>query len=87
MAKGSKSSQYSNSSNNQAVSNSSNNQAVSNGGIMGSGIFGHFGTMINCKAEDNSMYCTFMKFFNVLIALISICGIIYLIYLFLYKKI
>jgi NO-binding membrane sensor protein with MHYT domain len=65
---------------------SSQNSDVSNGGIMGSGIFAHFGTMINCKAEDTSMYCTFMKFFNVLIAIVAICGIIYLIYLFLIKK-
>lgn len=68
------------------INKSSQNSEVSNGGIMGSGIFGHFGTMINCKAEDNSMYCTFMKFFNVLIAIFAICGIIYFIYLFLIKK-
>ena len=67
-------------------SKSNQHSDLSNGGIMGSGIYGHFGTMINCKAEDKSMYCTFMKFFNVLIALVAICGIIYLIYLFLYKK-
>ena len=37
-----------------------------NGGIMGSGIFGLFGTTIQCPASDTSYYCTFMKFFNIL---------------------
>ena len=37
-----------------------------NGGIMGSGIFGLFGTTIQCPASDTSLYCSFMKIFNVL---------------------
>jgi hypothetical protein len=37
-----------------------------NGGIMGSGIFGLFGTTIQCPASDTSYYCTFMKFFNII---------------------
>ena len=37
-----------------------------NGGIMGSGVFGLFGTTIHCPASDTSYYCTFMKFFNII---------------------
>lgn len=72
-----------------AKSRSNSNYAMSqpsNGGIMGSGIFGSFGTFINCKAEDNSMYCNFMKFFNVLLVLLFIAGLIFLIYTFLIKR-
>jgi len=38
----------------------SSNTTTSNGGIMGSGVFGMFGTTIQCKSEDNSLYCSFM---------------------------
>ena len=72
-----------------AKSRSNSNYAMSqpsNGGIMGSGIFGSFGTFINCKAEDNSMYCNFMKFFNVLLVLLFIAGLIFLIYIFFIKR-
>ena len=75
-----------------ARSRSNSNYAMSqpsNGGIIGSGIFGSFGTFINCKAEDNSMYCNFMKFFNVLLVLLVllfIAGLIFLIYTFLIKR-
>jgi len=39
-----------------AKSRSSSNFG-SNNGIMGSGIFGFFGTTIHCDSKDNSMYC------------------------------
>lgn len=45
-----------------------------NGGIMGSGIFGFFGTTIQCPASDTSYYCSFMKIFNVLM----VVGIVFL---------
>jgi len=51
-----------------------------NGGIMGSGIFGVFGTTIQCPASDTSFYCSFMKIFNVLIVFIIIFVILYTIY-------
>jgi uncharacterized membrane protein YedE/YeeE len=59
----------------------------SNGGILGSGIFGLFGTTIQCKSTDDSMYCSFMKFVNILIAIVMICAILYLAYTFLYPYI
>jgi uncharacterized membrane protein YedE/YeeE len=59
----------------------------SNGGILGSGIFGLFGTTIQCQSTDDSMYCTFMKFVNILIAAVMICAILYLAYTFLYPYI
>ena len=55
-------------------------QPQSNGGIMGSGIFGLFGTTIQCPASDTSIFCTFMKFFNVLIVSCIIIFILYTIY-------
>ena len=50
------------------------------GGIMGSGIFGMFGTTVHCDAESNSMYCNFMKAFNFMIVLFFILFILYVIY-------
>ena len=49
----------------------------SNGGILGSGIFGLFGTTIQCKAEDESIYCNIMKLFNLLIVVLFIVFILY----------
>jgi len=73
-----------------ARSSKSNNDSSSqvqspmqgNGGIMGSGVFGNFGSFVNCKSEDTSMYCNFVKFFNVLIMTIAILAIVYFIYTF-----
>jgi hypothetical protein len=48
-----------------------------NGGIMGSGIFGMFGTIIQCDAESTSTYCTIMKAFNVLMV---VCIVLYMLY-------
>jgi len=57
-----------------------------NGGIMGSGIFGMFGTTVHCDAESNSMYCNFMKAFNFMIVLFFILVILYVIYGFVSSK-
>jgi len=51
-----------------------------NGGIMGSGIFGFFGTTIQCPASDTSLYCSFMKIFNVLIVVGIVFFILYAAY-------
>jgi hypothetical protein len=51
-----------------------------NGGIMGSGIFGMFGSVVNCKAEDSSLYCQFVKAFNVMMMSLIIIVILYSIY-------
>jgi len=53
------------------------NTGTTGNGIMGSGIFGLFGTIINCSATDTSFYCSFMKIFNVIIVLICIGAILY----------
>jgi hypothetical protein len=46
-------------------SNKSNDSnTTGNGGILGSGVFGMFGSTVNCKDADNSFYCNFVKFFN-----------------------
>jgi hypothetical protein len=50
------------------------------GGIMGSGIFGFFGTTIQCPASDTSFYCSFMKLFNLIMVLGLIIFILYTAY-------
>ncbi len=58
-----------------------NTQTTNNGGIMGSGIFGMFGTTVRCDANDNSMFCSLSKLVNVIIMIIFLITIFYLIYL------
>ena len=56
--------------------------SAGNGGIMGSGVFGLFGTTIQCPASDTSIYCSFMKIFNVLIVMIIVFTILFYAYSF-----
>lgn len=65
---------------------SSQPSVSNNGGILGMGIFGMFGTMVNCDANSNTNYCNFMKFFNVLIVLGVILFVLYFLYNFLKNK-
>jgi hypothetical protein len=53
---------------------------LSNGGVAGSGIFGMVGTTIRCDANDTSMYCNIMKFFNLLLVVFGVLVILYVIY-------
>jgi hypothetical protein len=53
------------------------------GGILGSGIFGLFGSTVTCNSESTSLYCNFVKFFNVLIMLLAIGSMLFIAYLFL----
>ena len=53
-----------------------------NGGIGGTGVFGLFGSTVTCKSEDNSFYCLFVKFFNLIIMSIVLFYILYLAYIF-----
>lgn len=48
------------------------------GGIAGSGIFGMFGTVIRCNADDGSLYCEIMKIFNLLIVVFFVLYILYI---------
>ena len=57
------------------------NSENSGNGIMGSGIFGMFGTTIQCPASDTSMYCSFMKMFNLVMIIGFILFILYTIYI------
>jgi hypothetical protein len=50
------------------------------GGILGSGIFGFFGTTIKCDSTDNSTYCNVMKLFNLLIVFFVVAYILYIVY-------
>jgi hypothetical protein len=51
-----------------------------NGGIMGSGIFGMFGSTVHCDANNNSFYCSITKFVNLIIMFFFICVVFYLLY-------
>jgi hypothetical protein len=53
-----------------------------NGGIAGSGIFGMFGTIINCSSTDTSIYCSIMKLFNLLIVIMIVGYFLYIAYSF-----
>ena len=59
----------------------SNSSATNNGGIMGSGIFGMFGSTVQCKADDNSMFCTLSKFVNIIIMIFFLATVMYLLYI------
>ena len=50
------------------------------GGILGSGIFGFFGTTIRCDSKDDSTYCSIMKIFNLLIVFLVVFYILYIAY-------
>lgn len=52
----------------------------SSGGILGSGIFGLFGTTIRCDSTDTSIYCSIMKIFNLLIVFFVVCYFMYIAY-------
>jgi hypothetical protein len=51
-----------------------------NGGILGSGIFGMFGSIVNCDADSNSIYCNIVKMFNIMMIIGIVLTVIYLIY-------
>jgi hypothetical protein len=51
-----------------------------NGGIMGSGIFGMFGSSVQCKSDDNSYFCILSKIVNGLIMVLLLFAILYFIY-------
>ena len=52
------------------------------GGILGSGIFGLFGTTIKCDSKDDSMFCNIMKLFNLLVVFLLVAYILYIAYNF-----
>ena len=60
----------------------SGNGGSGNGGIGGSGIFGMIGTTVQCPASDNSYYCNFMKFIQVVMWIGILLFIIYFFYSF-----
>ena len=54
--------------------------SLSNGGMFGTGVFGLFGSIVTCKAEDDSVYCQIIKMFNLLIILFIVVGIVVFVY-------
>jgi len=52
----------------------------SSGGIMGSGIFGMFGSTVHCDANSNSFYCSITKLVNLIIMFFFIFVVLYLLY-------
>lgn len=59
---------------------------TSSGGLLGTGIFGFFGTTIKCDSNDTSMYCNIMKLFNLLIVFLVVFYILYVAYNFIGSK-
>lgn len=66
--------------NNGLSKGNNNNNNNNNGGILGSGIFGHFGSIVQCDANDNSMFCTLSKLVSTIMMLIFLAVVVYLIY-------
>jgi hypothetical protein len=66
------------------MSRGGSSSSSGNGGILGSGIFGMFGTTIQCKSTDDSMYCNIMKFFNLFFMIVLVLFILWTIYSFAY---
>jgi hypothetical protein len=66
----------------RSISSSRSPGSSGQNGIMGSGIFGVFGTVINCNDTDTSFYCTFMKIFNFILVIFIVGLIFFLIYKF-----
>jgi hypothetical protein len=64
-----------------SVKNNDNNTTPNNGGIMGSGIFGMFGTTVRCDANDNSFFCSVSKLVNLIMMFLFLAIVIYLIYI------
>jgi len=64
----------------------SKNISNSNNGIAGSGIFGMFGSIVDCPASDDSVFCTIMKIFNIFIVIIVVIVILWCIYYFFIKR-
>jgi len=58
-----------------------NNTTPNNGGIMGSGIFGMFGSTVHCDANSNSFYCSLTKLVNIIIMIFFLAMVFYLLYI------
>jgi hypothetical protein len=63
------------------LSNSKGSNTSGNGGILGSGVFGFFGSTVHCKDSDNSFYCNFVKFFNFVIMALVLFVIFFYFYI------
>ena len=58
------------------------NNIANNGGILGSGVFGHFGSIVKCDAQDDSMFCTLSKIVSTIMMFMFLAFVVYLIYWF-----
>jgi hypothetical protein len=58
------------------------NKMAKKGGILGSGVFGHFGSIVKCDAQDESMFCTLSKIVSVIMMLMFLAFVVYLVYWF-----
>lgn len=56
------------------------------GGVADSGIFGLLGTTVQCDSGDDSLFCKFAKFMNVLVWILMLVAIFYVAKSFLFKK-
>lgn len=57
-----------------------------NGGIGGSGIFGGIGSVVQCDAQDKSLFCQFSKLMNIIVWLMMLTFIFIFIKSYLFKK-
>jgi hypothetical protein len=62
-------------------SNSNSNMPMlGGGGIMGSGVFGHFGSINQCPADNDSFFCKFSRIFSMIFMVFTLLFIIFIVY-------
>jgi hypothetical protein len=55
------------------------------GGIGGTGIYGLFGSVVQCSATDTSFYCSLTKLVNIIFMLMFLLFVLYIVYIFLIR--
>ncbi len=68
----------------KSVKMSSSNSSSNSSTPFSTGLFGnlHTGSIVSCKADDNSFFCNLTKVFNGLLMIIGILLILYFVYYF-----
>ena len=62
-------------------SNSNSNMPMlGGGGVMGSGVFGHFGSINQCPANNDSFFCKFSRIFSMIMMVFTLLFIVFIVY-------
>jgi hypothetical protein len=61
-------------------STSSSSIIGTGGGIMGTGVFGHFGSINQCPADNTSFFCQFSRIFSMIMMVLTLLFIVFILY-------